>query len=212
MLNLIRLPAFEKLLVLIKGCKKEDCQSQKQLYSHYYGYGMSIAQRYSKDKEDAIEILNDSFLKIFNGGIQKYDEFENCHEGFFKNWIKRIIINTAVDYYRKNHKHYYHQNVEDVNIINDQIFIIEATISNTLSYEELLKLVKKLSPVYYTVFSMYVIDGYTHKEIAQKLNISIGTSKSNLAKARLRLKEMTKKENKELITIEHKDEYAKYTG
>jgi RNA polymerase sigma factor (sigma-70 family) len=199
---LIRLTGFEKLLALIKACKKEDRNSQKQLYSNYYSYGMKIALRYSKNKEEAVEILNDSFMKILTGGIQKYDELENCHEGFFKNWIKRIIINTTLDHYRKNHKHYYHQNIEDEN--DSQSFIEEPIVIHTLSFEELLLHVKKLSPIYYTVFSMYVIDGYTHKEIAEKLHISIGASKSNLSKARMRLKEILKKENKE--------EYARFIG
>jgi RNA polymerase sigma factor (sigma-70 family) len=194
---------FSQLLSLIEGCRREDRQSQRLLYSNYYGYSMSIALRYSKDKEAAVEITNDSFMKIFVNGIQKYDEKNNTHEGYFKNWLKRIVINTALDYHKKNQKHYFHQDINDSELENiaysEPPFAIDA-----MSYEEMLKLVKKLSPAYCTVFCLYVIDGYTHDEISKKLGISIGTSKSNLAKARIRLKEIIKKVDK--------DEYARYTG
>ena len=163
---------------------------------------MGIALRYAKNKEEAVEITNDSFMKVYKGGIQKYDETKNTHEGYFKSWLKRIVINTALDYHKKNQKHYYHEDIDviqsDINH-TDQFNVVES-----MSYEAMLKLVRQLSPAYCTVFCLYVIDGYTHEEIAKILKISSGTSKSNLAKARIRLKEMIKKVDK--------DEYARYTG
>lgn len=198
----MRTSRFEALLSLIRACKNSDGISQKKLYSCFYGYGMSIALRYSKNKEEALEILNDAFLKIFVGGIQKYDESANAHEGAFKIWLKRIIIHTAIDYYRKNQKHYYLQNMG--NEIPENTFTVEPDIMDTLPFEEMLGIIKRLSPAYCTVFCMHVIDGYTHEQIAKQLGISAGTSKSNLAKARMRLREMIQKE--------YKDEYARYTG
>jgi RNA polymerase sigma factor (sigma-70 family) len=193
---------FSQLLSLIEGCRREDRKSQRVLYSNYYGYSMSIALRYSKDKEAAVEITNDSFMKIFTRGIQKYDEKNNTHEGYFKNWLKRIVINTALDYHKKNHKHYFHQDINDIQPNFD--YSEQPLVMDSMSYEEMLKLVKQLSPAYCTIFCLYVIDGYTHDEIAKKLKIAVGTSKSNLAKARIRLKEIIKKVDK--------DEYARYTG
>jgi RNA polymerase sigma-70 factor (ECF subfamily) len=164
---------------------------------------MGIALRYSANKEEAVEIMNDSFMKLFTGGIQKYEVQLPDAESSFKGWFKRIVINTAVDYYRKNKKHYYHQTLEDHTPLDIQLST-PASIQDMLSFEEMMQLVKRLSPVYYTVFCLYAIDGYSHQEIADKLQITVGTSKSNLAKARMRLKEMIKKE--------HHDEYARYIG
>jgi RNA polymerase sigma factor (sigma-70 family) len=193
------------LLTLIEGCKREDRHSQKQLYSSLYGFAMGIALRYSVNKEEAVEIVNDSFMKLYTGGIQKYEVHETHPEHAFKAWIKRILINTALDYYRKNKKHYYHQSIENIQIVPlNHTHDNQPSIHDTLSFHEILKLIKRLSPAYYTVFCLYAIDGYSHQEIAEKLQISVGTSKSNLAKARMRLKEMLKKE--------HQEEYARYIG
>jgi RNA polymerase sigma-70 factor (ECF subfamily) len=192
---------LEDLKVLLRSCQKQDAQSQKRLYRDFYGFSLSIALRYTKDKEEAIEVLNDSFMKVFSSGLQKF-EIENLRsEAGFKTWLKKIIINTGIDYYRKNKKHYYQENIDEFHKNKPDI---QPSVTDNLSYEEMLTLIKKLSPDYYTVFCLYVLDGYTHEEIADKLGISAGTSKSNLAKARQRLKEMIKKE--------HYDEYARYIG
>lgn len=192
------------LLVLLEGCKREDRYSQKMLYKDLYGFAMGIALRYSANREEAVEILNDSFLKVFTGGIQKYEIQHPEPELSFKGWFKRILINTGIDYYRKNKKHYYHQTLEDQHSLNNGQYHTPPAIHDKLSFEEIMLIVKRLSPVYYTVFCLYAIDGYTHQEIADKLEITVGTSKSNLAKARMRLKEMIKKEDHE--------EYARYIG
>ena len=192
------------LLVLLEGCKREDRYSQKMLYKNLYGFAMGIALRYSANREEAMEILNDAFMKIYAGGIQKYEIQEAEPEASFKGWFKRILIHTAIDYYRKNKKHYYHQTLEDYQSLSTGQQHTPPSIHDKLSFEEIMQLVKRLSPVYYTVFCLYAIDGYTHQEIADKLEITVGTSKSNLAKARLRLKEMLKKEQHE--------EYARYIG
>lgn len=187
---------FSHLITLIQSCKKEDRKSQKELYGKFFGYGLSIALRYSESKEEAVEILNDAFMKVFVGGIQKYNEKENDHEGYFKNWLKRIIINTALDAYRKNKKKGIQQQLSEDYLVN--AFIVEANAITNMSFEEILKVVKQLTPGYYTVFCLFVIDGFTHQEIAEKLNIAVGTSKSNLTKAKLRLQELLKHHNIEV--------------
>ncbi len=153
---------------------------------------MSVCVRYSKTKEEAVEILNDGFMKIFLR-LGKYDP-----ERSFKGWVRRIMINTAVDAYRQNLKHYY---AEDISLQEPEVPIGNAV--DQLNYEDLMRLVQQLTPGYRAVFNLYAIDGYTHEEIAELLNISVGTSKSNLFKARAYLQARIKKN----ITDEHR-QYA----
>ncbi len=171
-----------ELLNLIQGCIREERDSQRKLYRLFYGYAMSICVRYSKTKEEAVEILNDGFMKIFLK-IGKYDSNRS-----FKGWVRRIMINTAVDAYRQNLKHYY---AEDITVLDQESG--EASVLDQLNYEDLLRLVQQLSPGYRAVFNLYVIDGFNHEEIAELLNISVGTSKSNLSKARANLQARLKK-------------------
>ncbi len=143
---------------------------------------MSICMRYARSRDEAMEILNDSFLKVFT----KTDRYDS--EKSFKGWLRRILINTALDHYRHEVKHYFHSAIE-----NGQTTSVEAAIIGELAHEELIGMVQRLSPAYRMVFNLYVIDGFTHDEIAEQLGISEGTSKSNLARARQHLKEMVQK-------------------
>lgn len=179
---------------LVKNCQKKKKGSERALYEHFYSYGMSVSLRYSANYEEAVEILNDSFLKVFN----KIKGFKDEH---FRGWLRRIIINTATDHYRKNRKHYYMEECDET--VSNTIYA-EELITAQLSYQDLLKLVQQLSPAYRTVFNLYAIDGYKHDEIADMLNISIGTSKSNLSRARGILKGLIKK------TMNY--EYSKVVG
>lgn len=136
--------------------------------------------------DDAMEIANDGFLKIFKELASFQARYEDV-EASLKGWMKKIMVNTSIDHFRKNQK--YQMNVS----IDDNLFHIEdhaETSIDKLSYDEVYKLVQQLSPVYRTVFNLYVIDGYKHEEIAKQLKISIGTSKSNLAKAKINIKKM----------------------
>lgn len=169
-------------MTLLRGCLKEDREAQRKLYQLYYGYAMSICVRYSKDAEEAREVLNDGFLKVFTR-LNQYD-----HHKPFKGWLRRILINTALDNYRHNLKHYHLYDVEAANAAADSY-----NVEQQLSYQDLIKLVQELSPAYRAVFNLYVIDGYTHEEIAVALGIAVGTSKSNLAKARENLRKALKK-------------------
>ncbi len=148
------------------------------LYKEFYSYGMAICRRYSLNDDDAADVLNDGFMKVFTH-IEKYDPAKP-----FKSWMGRIITNTAIDHYRMNLKFSDHDDVNDHENIGHH-----AAVYDQLAYKDLLALVQGLSPAYRTVFNLYAIDGYSHDEIADLLKISVGTSKSNLFKARQKLQE-----------------------
>ncbi len=142
--------------------------------------------RYAHSDDDAMEIANDGFLKIFKELASFQARYEDV-EASLKGWMKKIMVNTAIDHFRKNQK--YQLNVS----IDDNLFHMEdhaETSIDKLSYDEVYKLVQQLSPVYRTVFNLYVIDGFKHEEIAKQLKISVGTSKSNLAKAKINIRKM----------------------
>ena len=179
------------MLLLIQGCKRNDRESQRLLYRHYYGYAMSICLRYCKTKDEAEEVLNDGFLKVF----QKIDQYRL--DTSFKAWLRRIMINSSIDHYRKEVKHYNQFDVTEVTIQDTGTDAVES-----ISYAELMALVQRLSPAYRAVFNLHVIDGYTHEEIGKMLGISEGTSKSNLLKARNNLRKMLERYSNV--------EYAKY--
>lgn len=151
---------------------------------------MAICRRYALNDFDAADVLNDGFLKVFIN-IEKYDASKP-----FKSWIAKIITNTAIDHYRTNLKFSDHDDVSDHEGMGDAI-----TVYDQLAYKDLLALIQDLSPAYRTVFNLYAIDGYSHEEIAELLKISIGTSKSNLFKARQKLQEklMAPDENKTVL-------------
>jgi RNA polymerase sigma factor (sigma-70 family) len=179
--------------LLLEGCRKNDRESQRLLYQHYYAYAMSVCIRYCRSLEESKEILNDGFMKVF----QKLDQHET--ESSFKAWLRRIMINSAIDHYRKESKHYNHTDIQ-------QGVSFETTMSSALddiSYSELIGMIQNLSPAYRAVFNLYVIDGFNHQEISEILEISEGTSKSNLMKARENLKKMIEKTNRKGL-------YAKY--
>ena len=162
---------------IIDGCKSNKRSAQEKLYQMYYGYAMSISLPYTNNEEEAMEIVNDGFVKVFRS-IGTFDSDKK-----FNVWFRRIMVNSAIDHYRKNKKHYHHMDTEDISIadFNDNVI-------DTISANEILNLVQNLPPAYKMVFNLYALDGYKHQEIAEMLNISIGTSKSNLAKARNKLK------------------------
>ena len=175
-----------QLNVIIDGCLIGNRESQKMLYQHYYGYAMSVCLRYSKSREESREILNDGFMKVFTRlGLRDV-------KSSFKAWLRKIMINSAIDHYRKYSKHYNHEEVaESIAWVPHH----QSDAIGDLSYTELIGMIQHLSPAYRTVFNLYVIDGFTHEEIAGQLDISVGTSKSNLFKAREHLKAVFKKNN-----------------
>ena len=163
-----------ELLKLLDGCLKTHRQSQKMLYQHFYAYALSICLRYTSSRSEAVEVLNDGFLKIFTK-ISLYNP-----EKSLKGWIRRIMINTSIDHYRKQNRHW----AELDDIENGLEVSVQETTLSKLTYDEIIAEVQELTPAYRAVFNLYVIDGFNHEEIAKQLEISVGTSKSNLSRAR----------------------------
>jgi RNA polymerase sigma factor (sigma-70 family) len=174
---------------LIKGCVKNERLAQKRLYERFYGKMMGVCMRYSSHKEQATEILNLGFFKVF-----KTIETFSKNGGNLEAWIYRIMVNTAIDYLRSEMRHV-HSDIEKTVYVEDSSDII-----SDMSAADILELVNKLTPAYRTVFNLYVIEGYNHGEIAELLGINEGTSKSNLAKARANLQAMIIKQNKVNLT------------
>lgn len=171
----------QNVQTLIIGCIQGKQESQLKLYKHFYSYGMSLALRYSQDKNEALEVLNDGFLKAF----LKIDQYDA--EKPFKPWLRRILINAAIDYYRKYHKG--KQKNDNFFPQNHAQHTHNEALEN-LAFQDLIKVTQQLSPAYRLVFNLYVVEGLSHKEIAAQLGINVGTSKSNLAKARQKLKSL----------------------
>jgi len=179
----------------IRGCTLNRRESQKKIYNSFYSYGMAICDRYTKRKEDAIEIYNDGFLKVFKE-IHRYTPSYSDEMNSFKGWVRKILIYTAIDHCRKNNKHYFSAELETSIIYIPQN---EESAYDRISYDEIIRAIQHLSPAYRTVLNMFIIDGFSHEEIAEQLHISIGTSKSNLYKARQQLQKILKNDNKILI-------------
>ena len=183
---------------IIDGCIALQRDSQKRFYTTFYGYAFAVCHRYVPHEQDTLEVMNDAFLKIYKD-INRFVIRNNNLEGSLKAWMRRICINTAIDHIRK-HKHDYHTSEGD-NI--DWLAAQNADAPGShLSHQELLAMIGRLTPAYRTVFNLFVIDGYSHEEISDILRIAPGTSKSNLAKARINLQKMIKNEEQQLNDYE----------
>ncbi|MCB0853505.1 MAG: RNA polymerase sigma factor [Bacteroidetes bacterium] len=167
---------------IIEGCLKGNRKYQKLLYERYYGSMLVVCMRYTNDREEARDVLHEGFIKIFRN-LKKFKRGTNLGA-----WIRRIMINTAIDHYRKSAKR---PNLVEINQAIHETDMHDVVAD--LGAEEILSMVQKLSPAYRTVFNLYVIEGYSHKEVGKLLGISEGTSKSNLAKARAKLQAMVLK-------------------
>jgi RNA polymerase sigma factor (sigma-70 family) len=195
MLEILRLITANELKTLIKGCSLNNRESQKKLYDSFYSYGMSICDRYTRNKEDSIEIFNDGFLKVFKE-IYRYRPAYEDELNSFKGWLRKIMIYTAIDYNRKHHKHSFTMELDAALIF---VPADDQSVFDRISCDEIIDAVRELSPAYRTVLNLFIIDGFSHEEIAKQLGIAIGTSKSNLSKARQQLQNILKKDNKILL-------------
>lgn len=164
---------------LIAGCVNGDRKMQEELYRLFSPKMFSICMRYCSNYQEAEDLLQEGFIKVF-GNISRFRK-----EGSFEGWMKRIFINTAIEGFRKNH--FLNNTLEVEEMKND---IVQEDDFHQLSAADLLRMVQALSPGYRTVFNMYAIEGFNHQEIANMLGISIGTSKSQLARARYILQKM----------------------
>ena len=162
---------------LIEACISKERWAQRVLYEEFYPSMMTVCLRYSNNRDDALDILHDGFIKVFKH-ITKYNMGTSLNA-----WIKRIMINTAIDYYRKRVR----RRTEDIEEVYDMTSKDPGIVS-ILNAKDILHCLSLLSPSYRAVFNLYVIEGYSHKEIAGKLNISASTSRSNLVKARSKMR------------------------
>jgi RNA polymerase sigma factor (sigma-70 family) len=160
---------------VIEGCIKNKRKAQIELYTHYAPSLLAVCMRYVADKSEAEDILQESFLKILNN-IKEY-----AGKGHFENWMRKIVINTAITHFHKEKKHYYHEEIETV-----KDYEIQFQLSPEKEFEanELNELLTKMPDGYRVVFNMFAIEGYKHKEIAEKLNIDENTSKTQYLRAK----------------------------
>ncbi|KGE88715.1 MAG: RNA polymerase sigma factor [Phaeodactylibacter xiamenensis] len=175
----IALPLENNEKGLIQACVRRERWAQKVLYEEYYSRMMGVCLRYATDEEEALDILHEGFIKVFRH-IGKYKPGTSLSA-----WIRRIMVNTAIDYFRKNSR----RRTEDMDEAYD-ISTNDPDAISRCSEQEILEAIQELTPSYRAVFNLYVIEGYAHKEIAELLDITESTSRSNLVKARSKLKEI----------------------
>ncbi len=164
-----------EILTIIQGCIDNNRKSQKELYEKYFGVMMSISLRYCRSWDEAMDVVNNGFLKIF----LKIKDFKG--KGSFEGWMKRIIVNTALDYIKSLKP--YSEEIDDRNTFNSDYYFENDAIDK-FSVEDILKQVQTLPPMSRAVFNLNIMEGYKHKEISEKLGISEGTSHWHLQNAR----------------------------
>jgi len=181
---------------LIDGCLKEERRAQQRVYELFYGKMMAVCLRYTKNADQAKDILQDGFIKVFKS-VNKFNR-----AGSFEGWIRRIMVNTAIDHFRRTKNSYLllgeERSIEDFGDQDEEDILAEENGEDYLDLKpaDIINAMQKLTPAYRTVFNLYVFEELTHKEIADMLGINIGTSKSNLAKAKHNLKKFLSKEHK----------------
>jgi RNA polymerase sigma factor (sigma-70 family) len=169
----------DRIKTILLGCRKLHRESQRMLYEEFYAYALSICLRYADNREEASEILNDGFMKIFKN-IKQFDLSKT-----FKPWLRKIMVNTAINQYHQKQRNIQAAEIEQARHESDAENIISG-----ISYQEIIAMLQKLPPAYRTVFNLHVLEGYKHEEIAKMLHITEGTSKSNLFKAKESLKKI----------------------
>src|SRR6266404_4151816 len=149
----------EELAMHMEGCALNNRESQKKIYSSFYGYAMAVCDRYANSQDDAVEILNDGFLKIFKE-IHRYKPVHIDVVIFFKGWLRKIMVYSAIDHSRKNYKHQFTTDPED------GIIEVSSGAENALdriSSGEIIRLIQELTPGYRAVFNLFIIEGFTHE-------------------------------------------------
>ncbi|WP_207426024.1 RNA polymerase sigma factor [Pedobacter sp. SYSU D00535] len=162
---------------LVQKCKLGDLKYQERLYKHFYGYAMGVGLRYLSNRDDVLEVVNDSFIKVFKA-IQFFNETQP-----FKAWLRRIIVNTAIDHRRKNLKHMNNGDLEEAAYLGKAPDAVDQ-----LSAKDILKLLDRLPEVHRMVFNLYEIDGYSHEEIGSMLAIPVSSSRVYLSRAKEKLR------------------------
>lgn len=186
---------LENLSVTIQGCLENDPKQQKVLYEHYFGYCLKIVFRYMYRYETAVDIVNDGFVKLFRNLRRFVPVNGENTEMLFMGWMRTIMVNSAIDHLRKNNF------LPEIGSLSETAWAIADKTQFTdreILYKELVLQIRRLTPAYRAVFNLYVIDGFSHQEIALRLGISVGASKSNLSKARGVLQRLVK-ENEQAV-------------
>jgi RNA polymerase sigma-70 factor (ECF subfamily) len=163
----------------IEACVARERWAQRKLYEDNYGPLMGLCLRYANNQDDALDILHDGYIKVFRH-IGKYQPGTSLIA-----WMRRIMVNTAIDYYRKKSR----RRTEDLDAAQG-VQGHDPSVISSMATADILECIQRLSPAYRSVFNLYVIEGYSHKEVADVLSITESTSRSNLVKARLKLREM----------------------
>ena len=171
---------------LIEGCLLGNPIMQKKLYDQYAPKMFGICLRYAANSEDAKDILQDGFVKVF----VNLGKFKGI--GSFEGWMRRIFVNTAIEHYRKKNQLYAISENQEENIPNHEVSALDA-----LEADDIIRLISELPNGYRTVFNLFAVEGYSHKEIATMMNISEGTSKSQYARAKAWLQEKIGNRNQE---------------
>jgi RNA polymerase sigma factor (sigma-70 family) len=167
---------------LVKQCKSGSLKYQELLYKQFYGYAMGISLRYSLNRDDALEVVNDAFIKVFNA-INNFNSDKP-----FKAWLRTILVNTAIDRRRKDLK--FQLNVE----LENATSMSGANVIENLNAQDILKLMKQLPAIQLTIFNLYEIDGYSHDEIGQMLSIPVSSSRVYLSRAKEKLRSVLRSE------------------
>jgi RNA polymerase sigma-70 factor (ECF subfamily) len=168
----------------IQACIRKEQWAQKKLYEEFYRSMMAVCQRYANDENEALDILHEGFIKVFRH-IAKYQPGTSL-----ASWIRRIMINTAIDHYRKMTR----RRTENLDTAYS-VKSMDPDVVSSLSAKEIMESLQMLTPAYRSVFNLYVIEGYPHKEVAKILNITESTSRSNLVKARSKLQKILQARN-----------------
>ncbi|MEO3404585.1 RNA polymerase sigma factor [Mucilaginibacter sp. CAU 1740] len=168
---------------IVRQCKKGSLKHQELLYKQFYGYAMGISLRYSLNRDDALEAVNDAFIKVFNA-IGSYNTDKP-----FKAWLRTIMVNTAIDRRRKDLKFQLNVELDNAAPVRSNMGPVD-----NLNAQDILKMMVELPAIQRTIFNMYEIDGYDHEEIATMLNIPVSSSRVYLSRAKERLRNILRKE------------------
>jgi RNA polymerase sigma factor (sigma-70 family) len=167
---------------LITRCKAGERKAQELLYKQFASKMLGVCLRYATDKMEAEDMLQNGFIKIF----KKLEDYRG--EGAFEGWVRRIMVHSSIEYYRKHHK----MMLMDVSEIGNEPSVNPTAMAN-MGVKDLMGIIQQLSPGYKMVFNLYAIEGYSHKEIAEIVGITEGASKSQLSRARTILKDLVLK-------------------
>jgi len=181
---------LQKLQNLVKGCIQDDRKCQRLLYEMFYGKMMGVCLRYANDADQAKDILQDGFIKVFRN-LERYN-----FSGSFEGWIRRIMVNTAIDYFRKHRSSHVlllrdEQAIEEFEEDSEEAeFELNPIDEPEFTMEDVIAAMQQLSPAYRAVFNLFVMENRSHQDIAEELNISVGTSKSNFSKAKVNVRKI----------------------